>query len=201
VKDGPAAKELHRRRGTLRSIFTDEDAVHSVAAGDEDRSVALVDNLEASRSEERRLDRSMAPVAQDDQIHFESSRFIEDRLGGAVTHEVRFYRDIRRCEPPRDLVGYALRRNFDVVIALSCQIHRHHHSRVSQFGGWARMCGEDVDRGVDRPGQIRHQRLGAVGRLGTVDAQQNSHLELLVAREHAFVQTACRRALDRPDGS
>jgi hypothetical protein len=45
VEDGPAAKEFHPCRGALRAVFADEDAVHSVAAGDEHRSVALVDNL------------------------------------------------------------------------------------------------------------------------------------------------------------
>jgi hypothetical protein len=135
VKDGPAAKELHPRRRALRPIFAYEDAVHSVAAGDEHRSVAPVDNLEAGRSEDSRLDRSMATVAQDDQIDFESSRFIEDRLGGAIAHNVCFYRDIRRWEPPRGIVRYAPGRNFDSVLAFPGQIRRQHHARVSRSRG------------------------------------------------------------------
>ena len=47
------------------------------------------------------------------------------------------------------------------------------------------MGGEDVDRAADRPCQVRRERRRAVGCLGAVDAQQNSHLGLLVPYEHA----------------
>ena len=68
VENRPATNGVRGRCGTGRAVLAEQDAGDAISPGDENRYEAVVDDLGGDRTQDGRLERSAAAVAQNDEI-------------------------------------------------------------------------------------------------------------------------------------